>query len=112
MATMKREVSRKRVLPTFRIDVAELQLLWARLLGLFDPSEKVYASLTIELGNEKFNFEDINDIGDCADLPPTVKHFSMYMSQGDRSITVAGVSLIGARPEARASGDTEAWCAG
>lgn len=112
MATVRREVSRKRVLPTFRIDVAELQLLWDRLLDLFAEKDKVLASITVELGNEKFDFERPSDLLTCSDLPATVKNFSLYLSHAGRRVTIGASSFVAARPEVRATGDTEAWCAG
>lgn len=112
MATVRREVSRKRVLPTFRIDVAELQLLWDRLFDLFAEKDKVYGSITVELGNEKFDCEHPSDLLACSDLPATVKNFSLHLSHGGRRVTIGANSFVAARPEVKATGDTEAWCAG
>lgn len=112
MATVRREVSRRRVLPTFQIDVAELQLLWDRLLDLFAERDKVHASITVELGNEKFDFDHPADMLECSDLPPTVRNFSFHLSHAGRRVTIGASSFVAARPEVRATGDTEAWCAG
>ncbi|MDE2179878.1 MAG: hypothetical protein KGJ40_03400 [candidate division NC10 bacterium] len=112
MVTVRREVSRKRLLSTFRIDVAELELLWNRLLELFADKDKVHASITVELGNEKFDFDRPADLAECADLPATVNNFYLYMSHAGRRVTVGANSFVAARPEVRATGDTEAWCAG
>ena len=109
---MKREVSRKRTLPAFRLDAAELELLWQQLLKLFDGTKSVYAQLTIELSGEKIEFDDVAELKGYERLPSRLKNFSLWFHQGDSRISIGSSSLLGSRPEVRASGNTEAWCAG
>jgi hypothetical protein len=109
---MKREVTRKKNLPAFHLDMAELELLWNKVIQLFDAPEQVYVSLSFEMKGEKFDFNNIDELRTYQGLPVTLKRFSLWFSQGGNHISIGTVLTFGDTPEVRASGKTEAWCAG
>lgn len=109
---MKREVSRKKTLPAFRLDLAELELLWNKALQLFDDHEQVDVSLTFEMKGEKFDFNSLEELRTYQGLPATLKHFSMRFYQGGNHISIGSLRMFGDKPEVNAYGKTEAWCAG
>src|SRR3990172_2996886 len=109
---MKREVSRKKVLPAFRIDVAELGLLRERLVALFKDPSSVHCSLTLELPSETLRFDTFEELKNHQGLPSTVTNFSLWLMEGGRHITIETVGIIGSKPQVRVEGESDAWCAG
>lgn len=109
---MKREISRKKSLPAFRIDIVELGLLWERLVGLFNDPSKVHCSLTFELPSETLKFDSIEEVKNHQGLPSMVTNFSLWMMEGERHISIRTVGFINSKPQVSVSGESEAWCAG
>lgn len=109
---MKREISRKKALPTFRIDVAELSLLWERLVALFKDPSRVHCSLTLELPSETLKFDDFDELKNFQTLPSTVTNFSLRLMEGERHISIRTTGIIGSKPQVSVGGESEAWCAG
>jgi hypothetical protein len=109
---MKREVKRNRTLPAFRLDMGELELLWGKVLQLFDDPAHVRVSLTVELRDEKLDFNSLEELRTYQSLPATLKDFSLRFSQGEYYVSIGGNGMIGSLPEVRTSGLSEAWCAG
>ena len=44
---MKREVKRERALPAFKVDIADLGLLWQRCVAQFGEGDRLYSTLTL-----------------------------------------------------------------
>jgi len=109
---MKREVNRRRVLPAFQLDIQDLGLLWSRCIALFDAPEEVHASLTVELETETLKFSTFHELEEFSGLPDRVTKLSLWLSRGDRHISIRSPSLIGTLCEVHAGGESEAWCAG
>jgi len=109
---MKREVKRTKPLPAFRLDVAELGLLWQRCADLFDVPAEVRSTLTIELPSESLEFKTFQELEGFADLPPEIRKLSLRFFDDNRHLSVRSASLIGDRPVVDARGESEAWCAG
>ena len=109
---MKREVNRKKALPAFAIGIGELELLWGRLLALFEKPEDVYGSIDIALPSENLEFKSIDELKEYSELRGRVTKFELRLSQGGRRVSIRSSSFLGSRPEVSASADTEAWCAG
>ncbi len=65
---MKREVSREKALPAFSIEIGDLELLWGRLLALFDKPEDVYGSIDITLPSESLEFNNIDELKEYSAL--------------------------------------------
>ena len=109
---MKREVKRQRVLPAFKVDIADLGLLWQRCVALFTEGNRLHSTLTLELPGETLKFSSMEELAAADGLPAKVLKFSLWMSEGDRHVSLRSSSLLWSRPEVSASGETEAWCAG
>lgn len=116
---MQRKISRKRLLPAFRVDMSELGLLWTRLIGLFDKPEEVRSTMTVELPGETLDFDSFEELRDYPGLPATLSKFSLGIAAvgyGDghnqRRIMLESNPLLESLPEIYASGESEAWCAG
>ena len=111
-ASVKREVTRRKILPTFRVDIAEFGLLWERVLALFEDTAKVHCSLTVELPLETLKFGDLEELRQYQGLPATLTKFSLWFHQGDRHISMKSSGILGSKPEVSVGGESDAWCAG
>lgn len=109
---MKREVSREKVLPAFLIGIGDLELLWGRLLDLFDRPEEVNCTLDITLPSESLEFNSVAELKSYSALQGRVTNFKFWLSQDGRRVSLRSSSFIGSRPIVSASADSEAWCAG
>lgn len=111
---MKREVERERKIPAFSIGVGELEVLWGRMVALFDDPKKVYGSITITLPSEKLEFDDIEELKKYPNLKGRITKFSFYLSQSQsgRRVSMWSSSLFDSQSTISATGESEAWCAG
>ena len=109
---MKREVERERKIPAFAIGVGELEALWTRLVGLYENPEEVYGSIDVVLPKERLEFESVEDLKQYHDLKGQITNFSIRISNRSRSISIRTHSILYSPPIVRASGESEAWCAG
>ena len=109
---MRREVSREKALPAFSIGMGDLELLWGRLLALFDKPEHVHSSIDITLPSESLKFNNIDELREYSALRGRITKFRLWLSQGERNISIRSGSFFGARPEVSVRADSEAWCAG
>jgi hypothetical protein len=109
---MKREVNRKKALPAFTTGIGELELLWGRLLALFETPEDVYGSIDLELPSEHLEFKSIDELKNYSKIRGRVTSFTIWLSQGGRRVSIRSSSFLGSQPEVSATADTEAWCAG
>lgn len=90
-----------------------------RLTGLFDDPTDIHASFDIYLPSEILKFNSFVELKNCPDVPARISRFSLYFSKWDHRISdrnsiriSSGESPLQNRPEVRATGATEAWCAG
>ena len=109
---MKREVEREQKLPSFRIGVAELEVLFDRLLALFPEPEDVHCSIDITLKSEKLEFESVAELKRYESLKGEITKFSLWLSRGDKRISLRSSGVFGGRGAISAKADSEAWCAG
>lgn len=109
---MRREVSRTRRLPAFRLDLQELGLLWSRCIALFDPDLGARSFLSVELPGERLIFNSFDELASCQDLPRQFTTFTLRIHGDDEYVALAASRLASGRPEVTASGGSEAWCAG
>ncbi len=109
---MKREISRKKTLPAFQIDVAELGLLWERLVALFKDPSHVHGSITLKLSSETLKFDNFDELKNYQTLPSTVTNFSLSLMEGGRYISIQTTGIISSKPQVNVDGESEAWCAG
>lgn len=110
---MKRQVTRTKILPAYRLDKAEIGVLWVRIVNLFNDAYPIYCNLSIELTTETLNFFSFEEFEACIDLPPKITKFSFRFAQDERNISIQeGFLLLDSRPQVSANGETESWCAG
>ncbi|MDD2611012.1 MAG: hypothetical protein PHX60_15270 [Giesbergeria sp.] len=110
---MKREVKREKRLPAFSINVDELEILWKRLIALFDENQTVYSTIKISLPSEELEFDTIEELKQYPQLKGNITRFSLWFSQASkRCISIKSSSLLNSQAGVSASADNEAWCAG
>lgn len=111
---MKRDVERRKKLPAFSLGIGELEILWKRLLALFENPDKVHGQIEITLPTETLKFDNLEELKRYTQLRGRIMNFSIYVSQGSRRIYIPSRSGI-FRPdptEVSATAENEAWCAG
>lgn len=109
---MKREVERDKSLPSFEMDIAELDVLLRRLVALFDEPEKVHCNIDFKLKNESLEFESVEEIQNYKDLKGGMSNFSIWLSQGGKRISIRTSMLLSSSVTVSTKADNEAWCAG
>lgn len=109
---MKREVERDKNLPSFEIDVAELEVLLGRLIDLFDDPDKVRCSIDIKLKDEALSFKSVDEIKGYDALKGKVTNFSIWLSQNEKRISIRTNMFISTLVTVSTKADSEAWCAG
>lgn len=109
---MKREVEREKNLPAFSIDVGELEILWHRMVALFENPETIHSHIHIKLLNETLKFNDIEDLKQHSNLKGNITKFSVLLFQNARQISIQSISFFEPQAVVRATAETEAWCAG
>lgn len=110
---MKRTVEREKNLPAFSIDVAELEVLWGRILALFDQSETTYATLKIRLPSEELEFSSVEELKAYPLLRGKITKFSFFCSQYPKpSISIRSSTFFNPLAVVSATSDSESWCAG
>jgi hypothetical protein len=109
---MKRELEREKRLPAFSLGSGELELLWERMLGTFDNSQKMSASIKLSLPSEKLEFESFAELRQYGRVRGRVTNFTLRIAQGSRSITVRSGGLFSSIPTVKVEAESEVWCAG
>jgi len=110
---MKREVTRESTLPPFSLDVASLELLYEKLVGLFDSEERLHTTITLNLPDETLTFDSVEELKSMH-IPRNARRFSVSLSQWEigRSIRISSGMFFNFRPSVSATSSSEAWCAG
>lgn len=110
---MKREVEREEKLPAFDLQVSELELLWERVVELFESDKPIRSSIKLTLPNEKLQFDDLSELKSYGRVRGRVTQFRIEFSQGDRTISIkTGGVLFQPTPTVRVEAETDVWCAG
>jgi hypothetical protein len=109
---MKREVEREQKLPSFKIGIAELEVLFDRLVALFPEPENVHCSIDLNLKSEKLEFDNVAELKQYGSLNGEVTKFSLWLSQGGKRIWLRSSGVFGGRSAISAKAENEAWCAG
>lgn len=109
---MKREVQREAKLPAFSVTVGELELLWHRLVALFDSPDGIYATIGINLPSEQLEFRSVEEMKAYPELRGSLTKFSIRLSKGERRIAIRAGGILMSRAEATATAESEVWCAG
>ncbi len=85
---MKKEIDRERKLPGFSIGVGELEVLWNRMLALFDKEERIFQSLKIELRSETLGFNNVEELKQYGELKGNVSNFSIWLSGANTRVSI------------------------
>jgi hypothetical protein len=113
---MRRNVERESKLPAFSVNVAELEVLWNRLLKLFEDSDsdRYYSRLSVTLPSEELVFDNIEELRQYSELKGKTSNFSLTLSEysSSRRISIRSGYILSSHALVRVSGDNEAWCAG
>lgn len=109
---VKREVSRDRRIPAFRIALADLGVLFERLEPLFSGGE-FSPTITVSLKNEELKFESIDELSTFKGLPVQITSFKIWIYGGKgNSLSLKCGGFLGSPASVSAFADNEAWCAG
>jgi len=115
---MRKTVKRVNNLPSFKINLADLEVLYNRLITLFDVSdrENFHFTVTIELSNEKIEFNNLEELKNYSDLKDKLFNFSIFCyysySINNRNIFISVDDDSDRRAYVVVNGDSEAWSAG
>ena len=109
---MKKEVEREIELQAFDLELGDLELLWDRMLLLFQDGNDLSATLTMSLPGERLEFNSIGELRDYNGLRGRICKFTIRMSQGKRSVMLSSGSLISDTPSVKVAADSDVWCAG
>jgi len=116
---MKTEIDRERRLPGFSIGVGELEVLWNRMLALFDNEEKIFQSLKIELPSRTLGFSSVEELKQYEELKGKVSSFSIWLSGKNTRVSIhtaryrPGVGgLFYKKATVNATSNSDAWVAG
>jgi len=109
---MKREIERERKLTSYKIDIADLEVLLDRLLKLFPVPEEVRFSICINLKNERLEFDNIDELKDYDSLKSEITNFTLWLSKNDKRIILRAGGFLRGQGTIEVTADNEAWCAG
>lgn len=116
---MKKEIDRERKLPGFSIGVGDLEVLWNRMLALFDNEERIFQSLKIELRSETLGFNNVEELKQYGELKGQVSSFSIWLSGKDKRVSIHTArfwpglgGLFYKKAIVNATSSSDAWVAG
>lgn len=109
---MKRELEREERLPAFNLRLGDLELLWEKMLVLFDSSKPMTSTIKLSLPSEKLEFESFAELRGYTSLRGRVTNFSLRIAQGNRSVTVRTGGLFSSVPTVKVEAESDVWCAG
>ena len=107
---MKREVEREVRLSAFELERGDVELLWQRMLALFDAGSPIRSKISLSLPSERLTFDSIQELTDYHSLRGRVTKFSFEMRQGQRVVVISSGSLFAA-PTLKVEGESDIWCA-
>ena len=111
---MERKVRRIKNLPSFRIDLGELESLMNKLLVLFGNNKLLCCHIKVNLKNEEFTFRSVDEMRSFKGLPEYITSFNIFILADSAiySINIYSSSGLSPQPKIIAESDNEAWCAG
>ncbi|MGS0743687.1 hypothetical protein ACVBEF_17980 [Glaciimonas sp. GG7] len=83
---MKRGLERERRRPAFNLGLGELELLWNRMLALFDLSKPLSTKIKLSLPSEKLEFDSFAELMDYKLLRGRVTDFSLVIAQENKKL--------------------------
>lgn len=109
---MKRELEREERLPAFNLQLGNLELLWERMLAMFDSSKPMTSMIRLSLPSEKIEFESFAELRGYKAIRGLVTNFSLRISQGNRSVAVRTGGIFNSFPTIKVEAESDVWCAG
>jgi hypothetical protein len=109
---MKREVRKEVRLQAFTLSLAQLEVLWVRILAVFDSKADLRRTIKFALPGEKLEFESSTEVQQYSSLRGRITDFSLSVEGGGRSVTVRSGGLFSSVPSLVVEGESDIWCAG
>jgi len=111
---MKRQVEREVRLSAFALERGDLELLWERMLALFDSNgeQPIRASISLSIPSERLTFDSIEELNSYTALRGRIVRFSLRIQQGNRSVFLSTGGVFFTTPTLKVDGDSDIWCAG
>lgn len=109
---MKREVEREIRLSAFELERGDMELLWQRMLALFDTVSPIRSKISLSLASERLTFDSMQELIDYQALRGQVTKFSLEISQGQRMVSLSSGGLFATSPTLKVEGESDVWCAG
>ena len=91
---MKREVRKEVRLQAFTLSLAQLEVLWVRILAVFDSKADLRRTIKFALPGEKLEFESSTEVQQYSSLRGRITDFSLSVEGGGRSVTVRSGGLF------------------
>jgi len=110
---MQRKVKIYKKLPSFSMNIDELEQLLKRFMALFDSSQSVNISIEIVLSQETIEFTSVSELREFDELPNKINELYIRLSQNDKYLSIRdhGISNYQVYVSAKNVGG-EAWCTG
>lgn len=109
---MKREVEREVRLSAFELERGDMELLWQRMLALFDSAFPIRSKISISLASERLTFDTMQELIDYKALRGQVTKFTFEIRQGQRMVSLSSGGLFTIAPTLKVEGESDVWCAG
>jgi hypothetical protein len=108
---MDRKVTRKRRIPSFRMQLGDLEALIEKLKSHFAEKEKVSTSISVDLPNEKLGFKSVDEMREYERLPDRLTKFTISLAAASLTSLESIVYIWPFSREIHSEGPSEAWCA-
>lgn len=107
---MERKITRERSLPSFSIDVAQLESLLNKIIAQFSSCDWLKTSIIINLPTEELTFDNIDELKASVDLPNEITDFKLNIISNLDSISI--YSNYSGKYKVTATSSDEVWCVG
>lgn len=109
---VKETFERRRALPAFRIDLADLEVLCVKLRKQFP--EKHDFTVYLKLGTRTLYASGVDELRTAPELPKTAYHFYIQLQSWEphRNCTIYAYQQQFGQPRVLVEADDETWCAG
>lgn len=109
---MKREIEREVRLSAFELERGDMELLWQRMLALFDLEIPLRSKISLSLASERLTFDTMQELIDYKALRGRVTKFTFEIRQGQSMVSLSSGSLFSTAPTLKVEGESDVWCAG
>lgn len=99
-------------LSAFELERGDVELLWQRMLALFDAGSAIRSKISLTLPSERLTFDSIEELTGYQSLRGRVTKFSLEMRQGLRVVAISSGGPFATAPTLKVEGESDIWCAG